>query len=282
MVDAHVHVWAFDPQRYPWQPTLAHVPVPDEPATAEMLIAEMDRAGVSHAVLVQPSVYGWNNAYMCDCLARWPSRFVGVCLVDPRSADAPEKLSHWVRERNCKGLRVNLIGEEEVGWLLAPERAPLWDAARALGISISLQMRPQHASVVEQLAAAWPAVIFIVDYLGAAAFHDGTGIAALDALGRLSNVWYKILSLGQDSKRPHPFADLWPLYEQAFKSFGTGRLVFGTDFPHIYKTSSYADGIGWLDALPFLDAAARRAIGDGNARALWRIDHQRSKASGGS
>ena len=51
----------------------------------------------------------------------------------------------------------------------------------------------------------------------------------------------------------------------------SGRLVFGTDFPHIYKGCSYAEGIGWLARLPFLDAAARAAIGDGNARTLFRI-----------
>ena len=64
----------------------AHVPIPSEAATAESLIAEMDRAGVSHAVLVQPSVYGWNNDYLCDCLANTGRRrFVGVCLVDPKA-----------------------------------------------------------------------------------------------------------------------------------------------------------------------------------------------------
>jgi len=33
----------------------------------------------------------------------------------------------------------------------------------------------------------------------------------------------------------------------------------------------YAEGSRWLDTLPFLDAAARAAIGDANARTLWRI-----------
>jgi predicted TIM-barrel fold metal-dependent hydrolase len=271
MIDAHVHVWTLDAARYPWQPTLAHVPIPTAPATAETLIAEMDAAGVSHAVLVQPSVYGWNNDYVCDCLRRWPDRFVGVCLVDPRAADAAERLEFWVRERGCRGLRINIIADRDAGWLLEPARDGLWQAARRLDISVAFQMLPAHAGTVATLAMRHPDIAFIADYLGAAAFHDGSGITAIDRFAGLPNLWYKVQALGSDSRRPYPFDDLWPLYTRAVERLGTYRLVFGTDFPHIYQACSYAEGSRWLDTLPFLDSAARTAIGDANARFLWRI-----------
>jgi predicted TIM-barrel fold metal-dependent hydrolase len=270
MIDAHVHVWSLDAARYPWQQTLAHVPIPTEPATGEQLIAEMDAAGVSHAVLVQPSVYGWNNAYLCDCLARWPTRFVGVCLVDARAADAADRLRHWVT-KGCRGLRINIIADRDPGWLLEPACQPLWQAAAALDVSIAFQMLPAHAPVVAELARRQRDLTFVADYLGPDAFHDGSGLAAMDRLGPEPNLWYKIQALGSDSRRPYPFDDLWPLYRRAVERFGGGRLVFGTDFPHIYKGCSYTQGIAWLATLPFLDAAARTAIGDGNARALFRI-----------
>lgn len=271
MIDAHVHVWTLDAARYPWQPTLAHVPIPTAPATAETLIAEMDAAGVSHAVLVQPSVYGWNNDYLCDCLKGWPDRFVGICLVNPRAADAAERLEYWVGERGCRGLRINVIAEADAAWLLEPARDGLWQAARRLDISVAFQMLPAHAEAVATLAGRHPDIAFIADYFGAAAFHDGSGIAAIDRLSRLPNLWYKIQALGSDSRQPYPFEDLRPLYARAVERLGPHRLVFATDFPHIYKVCSYAQGIGWLDTLPFLDAAARAAIGDANARTLWRI-----------
>lgn len=113
MIDAHVHVWTLDPERYPWQPILGHVPVPTKPATIEALLGQMDSSGVTHALLVQPSVYGWNNAYLCDTLTRYAGRCVGVCLVDPRSGRAGDDLLYWCRERGCRGLRVNTIGDQE-------------------------------------------------------------------------------------------------------------------------------------------------------------------------
>lgn len=271
MIDAHVHVWSLDAQRYPWQQTLAHVPIPTTAATAETLIEEMDRSGVSHAVLVQPSIYGWNNSYMCDAMIRWPSRFVGVCLVDPRSPDAGEKLRYWTTERGCRGTRVNLIAEPDAAWLLDPARLGLWEAARDLAVSVSLQIRPMHVPVVVRLAAAHPKVVFIIDYLGPEAFHDGSGIDAVTRLAALPNIRCKILALGQDSRQDYPFRDLWPLYERAVEAFGIRRLVYGTDFPHVYQRGSYELGIRWLEALPFIDNAGRAAIGTENATALWGI-----------
>ncbi len=273
MIDGHVHVWSLDEARYPWRPTLAHVPIPTTPASAEMLLEAMDGAGVSHAVLVQPSVYGWNNAYLSDCLRRWPTRFAGVCLVDPRNPDAARQLERCIRDEGCRGVRINLIAEADSGWLLAPEQAALWETAARLDASVSLQMLPRHAETVATLAARHPAAVFIVDYLGPAAFHDGSGGPALARLAALANVHYKILALGQDSRLAFPFADLHPLYGEAYRLFGADRLIFGTDFPHVLGQGSYADGIGWLDTLPFLDAAARRRVADENARRLWRLAH---------
>ena len=272
MIDAHVHVWTLDAARYPWQPTLAHIPIPTEAATAETLIAEMDAAGVSHAVLVQPSVYGWNNDYLCDCLQRWPDRFVGVCLVDARAADAGERLAYWVTERGCRGLRINVIADRDPAWLLEPARDGLWRAARRLDVSVAFQMLPAQAGTIATLAGRHPEITFIADYLGPAAFHDGSGVAAIDRLAALPNLWYKIQALGSDSRRPYPFEDLRPLYARAVEKLGPHRLVFATDYPHIYKGCSYAAGIAWLDTLPFLDGAARDRIADANPRRLFRIE----------
>src|SRR5438105_9700308 len=98
----------------------------------------MDRAAVDHAVLVQPSVYGWNNAYLCDCLERYPSRFAGVCLVDPRSERCGDDLRYWCLDRGCQGLRINLIAETGATWLLGATQEAIWRVAAELDVSISM------------------------------------------------------------------------------------------------------------------------------------------------
>ena len=56
IVDTHVHVWEIDPPRYPVGPTAPNfTSLPDVPATADELIADMDSNGVDVSVLVQTS-----------------------------------------------------------------------------------------------------------------------------------------------------------------------------------------------------------------------------------
>ena len=75
IIDAHAHVWSSDPATYPWQPILAHVPPPTLLAPVERMVADMDRAGVDKVVLVQPSVYGWDNRYLMSASRAPPSAF---------------------------------------------------------------------------------------------------------------------------------------------------------------------------------------------------------------
>ncbi len=270
MIDAHTHVWTLDAERYPWQPTLSHVPIPTTPATAEQLLEEMDAAGVDVAILVQPSVYGWDNSYLCDCVRGAPDRFVGVCLVDPSDPDAPAHLRRWCAA-GCRGFRINLINETDVSWLLEPRLEPMFAEAVRLGASLSTQMRPRHASAVAELAARHSDLTIVVDYLGPEAFADSTAIDAVHELAVQPGIWFKLLAVGLDSKLAWPFRDLWPLYGAAVEAFGPERVIYGTDFPHVYRATSYVDGVRWLAELPFVDDDARKLIGDGSARRLWRI-----------
>jgi predicted TIM-barrel fold metal-dependent hydrolase len=272
MIDGHVHVWTLDADRYPWHQTLKHVPIPTLPATAEELLGEMDATGVEIAVLVQPSVYGWDNSYLCDCVDRHPGRFVGVCLVDPHADSAPDDLRHWCAERGCRGTRVNLTGTpDDASWVLGERQAALFAAVAELRIPVQLQTLPQQVEVVCELVGRYPAVTFIVDYLGASAFHDGTGIPAAERLAGEPNVHFKLLSLSGDSSLAYPFADILPLYEAAVAAFGAPRIIGGTDFPHVRNRSSYAESVRWLRELPFLSAPALAAIGGENARAVYGI-----------
>ena len=270
MIDAHTHIWTLDPERYPWHQTLSHVPIPVQPATAEQLLGEMDAAGVAWAALVQPSVYGWDNSYLCDSIQAHPDRFVGVCLVDPDDPASPQHLRHWC-ERGCRGFRINVINQDDVSWLLQPDREPLFREGARLGASLSVQMRPRHARTVAELAARQPDLTIVADYLSPEAFGDPAAIVAVNELARQPNVWYKLLAVGLDSAEQWPFRDLWSLYGAAFEAFGPDRLVYGTDFPHVYRATTYEEGVRWLHELPFVGEDVREQVADGSARRLWRI-----------
>ena len=89
IVDAHVHVWSDDTDRYPYDD--GHEPK-NEGGT-ELLRREMATAGVDRAVIVQPIYHGYDHRYVLEtALDRYPDQFAGVALVDPFADDAPAQL----------------------------------------------------------------------------------------------------------------------------------------------------------------------------------------------
>lgn len=114
MIDAHVHIFppevAADRERYrardPYFADLYADPKAGL-ATAEDLIAELDRVGFSGAVAV---AWGWRdsalrreqNAYMVDVARRYPDRI--ICLAAAHPDDSPEDLAR-VGDALAAGLR---------------------------------------------------------------------------------------------------------------------------------------------------------------------------------
>lgn len=268
MIDTHAHTWVVDPA-FPWQPSLASVPVPETGAPDDDLLAEMSRAGVRRAVIVQPAAYGWDNRYVARCLARHPGRFSGVCLVDPHSTNAPDALRAWTDGHAFHGLRINLLDDDAVDWLLSGPARTLIEAASARGLPLLVQPLLHHIATVEQLAVSHPELTVIVDYLGPNASHDPAGVEAVRRLARVPNVVLKLLSVVGDSRWPYPHRDLVSLYRVAIESLGPDRVILGSDFPYVREQLPYADAIAWLRSEVCEDDVALLARMDATAERLW-------------
>jgi predicted TIM-barrel fold metal-dependent hydrolase len=78
--DCHVHV--FDPARFPYFSGRVYTP-PE--ATAEDLLALQKQLHFDRVVIVQPSVYGVDNACTLDAIKKLgPARARGVAVIDKR------------------------------------------------------------------------------------------------------------------------------------------------------------------------------------------------------
>src|SRR5262245_48627345 len=89
VVDAHMHVWSDQRDRFPFaHPFDPKVKPPRVAGTVEMLVEEMDRSGITHCVLVQVIYHGWDNRYLAQCLKSHPKRFRGQGLIDPTDPQA--------------------------------------------------------------------------------------------------------------------------------------------------------------------------------------------------
>ncbi|MFK8251151.1 amidohydrolase family protein [Ancylobacter terrae] len=265
IVDAHVHVWSDDVASYPWQPILAHVPPPTLHAPVERLLADMERAGVDRAVLVQPSVYGWDNRYLMTCLARDPRRFTGICLIDPLSTTPRQDLERWCGEGGCVGLRLNTIRQGPLDWLLGDRQRPLITALERLGLSLSFHMDIGQAPVVARLAERHPDLVIIIDYLGPTVHADPAAIHLVEQLALRPQIHVKLLCVAEDARTPYPFPDIAPFYRAVLERFGARRVMFGSDYPGACTVCPYEDTVAWVAGFPGLDEEGRGEVLGGTA-----------------
>ena len=156
IIDAHMHVWANDPRRYPFpHPYVKDYQGMPHEGTVEMLIEDMDRHGCTHCVLVQTICHGWDNTYLADCVKRFPARFKGHGLIDPTDAKVADKLEFWTKEHGLHGMRFSPIYYQNGnhggdGWLDAEETHRLWRKAEQLGSVLNFYIGPKQLPKLEK------------------------------------------------------------------------------------------------------------------------------------
>ena len=193
IVDTHVHIWEIS-DKYPIGPTApTWNSYPDEPGTAEELLADMDAEGVDWTVLVQTSWSTWDNGYIADSVVRYPDRFVGHGLIDPQDPDNAEQVRYWVQERGLVGFRLHPMYYPDEKILLTEQNGPMWEEIAALNAVIQFHLRPEDADQVAAIARRCPDTVLILDHMGYP--QIGRPLAdyqpVLD-LARFDNVFFKL------------------------------------------------------------------------------------------
>ena len=267
IIDTHTHVVSSDKVKHPldsgasgWSLEVSN--------DVEDLIAEMDKAGVECATLVQPNgTYALDNSYQCDSAKQYSPRTVSVGILDPAASDAADKLSYWVNEHDMKGVRLQSQANPDDS-----RCDSLWKMAESLEIPISLGGggTAEKVDQMRNIGARHPNVIFAPDHFaGWSGSEDKSGMTtALEGLAKLSNAHLRIssTSLGPYENLDSAGKDL---FRRVIEAFTPRRVMWGSNFP------SSRDGgyIGQVQlgqtALPWLSDTDRDWIMGETAHKLW-------------
>lgn len=270
VIDTHTHVCSPDLDRYVRRPRSGvHLTwFDDHPLDAPGLLVEMDRAGVHGAVLVQPTLYGFDNSYVADARALAPTRFVNAAIVDMAAADRVAQLTYWVRERGLLGLRLFDIPPASAPWLGDPALADVLGRVRHLGVRLSVCVLADGLPQVARLAASAPDLPIALDHCGFADLSDGppfAGAAPLVALASHPNVRLKVTGTLLASAGGDPR----DVVEHLAGVFGAERLMWGSDFPQHHDRPYPAQVDLARHACSRLTAAEQDRFLGGTALELW-------------
>ncbi len=275
LIDAHLHVWdasaaGKDPGPFPVGYS------PQSQAPVELFLDYMDEAGVERAVFVQPWFHHWDNSYIASCLQRFPDRFRGVCVIDPRGPAAPAALNAW-RARGFTGIRLRPLRDGEDPrpgpWLAAADTIPLWEAIAATGTIACVMHGKTELSRLHSLLGHFPSLRVVVDHLNNPVPADGVDqppFRALLDLARFPNVFVKLSGFHHWCADRYPYRGAAPYIEAAVNAFGAERCMWGSDFPHVLAGCGYVRNRNLLPReARFLTAGQLDQIMGGTAQRLW-------------
>ena len=284
VVDTHMHVWANDASRFPY----AHPYVaPDTglrgDGSVETLIADMDRHGCTHCVLVQVIHHGWDNRYVAACVRRYPRRLRAHGLIDPTDPKVADRLEYWMKEHGLHGMRFSAIyyrngGHGGDSWLDAPETHELWRRAASLGAVFNFFIHCDQLPRLARMVEAHPDVPVVVDHLGQVELGQEDpepDFRRLIDIARYESVRVKVSELTSVSASGvYPFEDAWPYVKRVHEAFGPDRLLWGTGYPGgaraEYERPALDREIELIrSVIPFFTDEDREKILGRNAARLW-------------
>ena len=245
VLDIHPHIVSPDTERYPLAPLGGTQSSwsSERPTTYEMLIKEMDAAGVHKAAIVHSSTaYGYDNSYVADAVAAVPSRFTGVYSIDVLAPDAVKTFDAWLM-RGCSGMRLFTTGStlpDQAKWFVDPKTHPFWEHAAAKNIPVCMQMKAEGIPLLRQIMDRFPKVTIILDHLARAPFADGPPYAAAAELFDLAKYQQLYLKVTPINVTPKSWGKATPasLFGKVIDTFGAARIGWGSNFPNSLGTLS--------------------------------------------
>lgn len=229
LTDTHVHV--FDPARFAYACGRTYTP---GAATVAQLRAHCQRLHVRRTVLVQPSVYGADNACLLEALsALGPAHARGIAVADLQHVTR-DSLMAW-HGLGVRGLRLNLEVRHEAD----PERVrtQLREAAAAVdldGWCVQIHCASPLLPVIEEVLPAFRVPLVLDHFAGLRAADAAADSPELQALLRLlgsGRVYVKLSAFYRASAQAPHHADLAPL-ARVLIATRADRLLWGSDWPH--------------------------------------------------
>lgn len=270
-IDSHAHVWSLDAVRFPWQVVPPSLGIPSAPSLPEDLLSAMAAADVDGCLAVQPSTYGWDNSYLLHTVEEHPSAFLGIALVDPSDDRASDVLHTLGHRRGVRGVRFHILDDAAAKRFFA-RAEQLTGAAAAVDLTVTLQIRSPYLAGLPAVFRKVPTARIVIDHMGLVRPSDGEdALRTLLELASFDQVTVKLSGGEVLSEEEYPFRDCQPIAASLYDSFGCGRLMWGSNYPHVLRRCTYAQVAELLSHwLPRLSASELRAIEGGTAARVFR------------
>lgn len=270
-IDSHQHFWNLDLFQYDWMS-------PDDkilcqsylPEKIEPLLAEV---GVEKIVAVQADQSLDETCWLLDLSDKFDFIAGVVGWVDLLNENVAEQLTEFAKHPKFKGVRHIVQDEPNDEWIIQPQVLQSINQLAEFNLTYDVLIFPRHLKYIPRLIESCPNVSFVVDHLAKPPISSGKIVDwknDLKAVAEFPRVHCKLSGLVTEADHENwKTDDLKPYIETALELFGTGRLMFGSDYPVCRLAAEYETVLETYSA--FLDERDKNKVFRENAINFYNL-----------
>jgi L-fucono-1,5-lactonase len=267
-IDAHQHFWRYNAARDTW--ITDEMSVLKRDFLPQDLAPELAASGLDASIAVQADQSEAETMFLLE-LANASEGVAGVVgWVDLRSPGIAERLEHFSRFSKLLGFRHIAQSELEDHFLVGHDFVRGLSQLRQFGLTYDILIYARQLPAAMELVSRLPEQKFVIDHLAKPeikANRTEPWARQMRQLAQSNNVFCKVSGLVTegDSRQWKP-QDFKPYLYVVFEAFGTGRLMFGSDWPVCLLAASYPQVVKIIsDYTASFSEAEKSKIFGGNA-----------------
>jgi L-fuconolactonase len=240
-IDSHQHFWNFDPEKFDWiTEEMSLIKKDFLPGDLKYILQENNFDG---CITVQVQQTEEENSFLLNN-AKDNDFIKGVVgWVDLQSENIDERLAYYHQFKRLKGFRHILQGEKKRDLMLSPGFKRGISLLNKYNFSYDVLIFPDQLIFAKELVKEFPKQKFVIDHLAKPYIKDGRieeWKKDMEAIGSFENVYCKISGMVTEADWKNWKAkDFFPYLDVVVKSFGTNRIMYGSDWPVCLVAASY-------------------------------------------
>lgn len=272
-IDSHNHFWQFDPVRDTWIDDSMRVIQRD--FLPESLLPVLNDYHMDGSIAVHADQSEEETKFLLK-LAGENEFILGVVgWIDLCSPEIEEKLSIFRQPKLC-GFRHIVQAEPDEQFLVREDFISGLRCLKAYDLTYDILIYPNQLPAAIELVNILPDQKFVLDHIAKPLIRKGQlepWASQIRELGSSKNVYCKVSGIITEADHQNWNADeIKPYIDVVFESFGTDKLMFGSDWPVCLLAGSYSQVIGLIeDYVKHFDEKERDKIFGGNAFSFYNL-----------
>jgi L-fuconolactonase len=245
-IDAHHHLWAYDPAEYGW------IGPGMEKLARDFLLPDLEpllkKTGIDGTIVVQAIHSRAETDWLLDLAERSPIIKGVVGWVDLRSPELSQELARLAPARKFRGVRHVVQDEPDDDFLLRPDIVRGIGMLAAFNLTYDILVYPRHLPAAIELVRRFPEQRFVLDHIAKPPIKEQLLAPWDDRLRRLAalpNVNCKLSGMVTEADWNHWQPETFkPYLDVVLAAFGTERVMIGSDWPVCTLAGTYEEVLG--------------------------------------